>query len=152
MTLKQHNEIDRIVAELDETKLAEHFRSADRPNGRFVRASRRRDPAIVRAQGRIRTAHWRNRLDQRKAATTYQIAMSLVMSLVTADIRNLNRDELNLVGVAFADLQSRGFDLAEVRASLRRLRNQMVDTVDREGEETETTGPALARSEPATVI
>jgi len=39
-----------------------------------------------------------------------------------------------------ADLQSRGFDLLEVKSSLRKLRNRMVDPADLEGEQTESTG------------
>jgi hypothetical protein len=51
-----------------------------------------------------------------------------------------------LVGRALADLQSRAFDLAEVKASLRRLRNRMVDPADRNGEPGESDGEPIGPS------
>lgn len=131
---KTKEEVARIVARIDETRVAEHFRNPDRPDARFVKPRRSQDPAIGRAKARARTAAWRVRLDQRRAASTTTIGMALVMALATAKRSGMTGEDWSLVARAMADLQSRGFDLAEVKASLRRLRNRMVDPVDRKGE------------------
>ncbi len=131
MKLPKRDDVDRIVDQIDVTRIAEHFRNPDRPDARFARSRGRQDPKIRRAKGRVRTAHYRNRLDQAKRPSTYQIGMALVISLVTADSESMSRSDWNLVGRALADLQSRGFDLLEVKGSLRKLRNRMVDPADR---------------------
>jgi hypothetical protein len=130
------DDVDRTVAQIDETRIAEHWRNPDRPNGQFVRPVRQQDPKITRAKTRARTAHYRNRLDQRGAPTTYQIGMAMVAALVTA--KRMSRSDWNLVGRALADLQSRGFDLLEMKSSLCKLRNRMVDPADREDEHAES--------------
>ena len=148
-TRKQHgNDVDRIVAQIDETRVAEHWRNPDRADARFVKQRRPQDPKIRKAKGRARTAMYRNRLDQRGAPTTHQIGMAMVMSLVTADSKSMTRSDWNLVGRALANLQSRGFDISEAKASLRKLRNRVVDPADREGEQTESTGEPIGRSGP----
>jgi hypothetical protein len=136
-------DVDRIVAQIDETHRAEHFRNPDRPDGMFVRSRGRQDPAIGRAKTRIRTAHYRNRLDQRRSASTYTIGMAMLVALVTADSESMSRSDWNLVGRALADLQSRGFDLSEVKASMRKLRNRMVDPADRAGEPGDSTSASI---------
>ncbi len=135
------NEVDRIVARLNETRTTEHYRNHDRPDSRFVKPRRRQDPSIGRAKARIRTAYYRNRLDERGAASTHEIGMAMVMALVTSDAENMTKTDWNLVGRALADLQSRGFDLAEVKSTLRRLRNRMVDPADHDYESTEPGNP-----------
>ena len=140
-------DVDKIVLQIDETRRVEHFRNQDRPDARFVKASRRQDPAIGRAKTRLRTAHYRNRLDQKKAATTHQIGMAMVMALVTAASKKvMTGEDWDLVGRALADLQARGFDLLEVKASLRKLRNKLVDPADRAGEPGESTGAPVRPS------
>lgn len=134
------DDVARIVARIDETRVAEHYRNHDRPDSRFVKARRRQDPSIGRAKARIRTAHYRNRLDERRAPSTHEIAMSLVVALVTAESKSMSKTDWNLVGRALADLQARGFDLQEVKSNLRRLRNRMVDPADRIGESTDPVG------------
>ena len=147
MTQKLKTEdVARIVARIDETRVAEHFRNPDRPNAKFVKADRRQDPAIGRTKTRLRTAHYRNRLDQAKRPSTYQIGMALVMSLATASADSMSRSDWNLVGRALADLQRRGFDIAEAKKTLRRLWNQMVDPADREGEAGESTAAPIQPS------
>jgi hypothetical protein len=138
-TRKPGDDVDRIVAQIDETRVAEHWRSPDRPDAKFVKRHRQ-DSKIRKAKGRARTAMYRNRLDQRAAPSTAQIGVAMVMSLVTADSKSMTRSDWNLVGRALANLQSRGFDLSEVKASLRKLRNRVVDPADREDEHTESTG------------
>ena len=133
------SDADRVVKQIDETRVAEHFRNPDRADSRFVKARRRQDPAIRRAKARLRTANYRNRLDQRGAASAHEIGMALVVALVTTESKSMTKTDWNLVGRALADLQSRGFDLLEVRASLRKLRDQMVDPADRKGESTNPT-------------
>jgi hypothetical protein len=140
-------EIDRVVAALDETRHSEFFRNPDRPDGRFVRERRgRQHPDVLRAQARIRTAHWRNKMDRKRAPTTQQICMSLLVALVTSNLNELTERDHGLVGKMLLDLQSRGFSIVEAKATLRRLRNRMVDPDDRAGEPGETTGPALQLS------
>jgi len=121
------SEVDRIVAAIDDTRIAEHFRSTDRPDSRFVKPRRRQDPSIRRAKTRLRTAAYRNRLDQRRAASTAQIAMSLLVALLTSKRSLLTDSDRDLIGRALSDLQERGFDLREVLDSLLRLRRRVVD-------------------------
>ena len=118
--------VDRIVARIDETRAAEHFRSPDRPAAEFV-GRYRQDPEVRKAKVRLRTAAYRSRLDQRRAATTNQIGMALVIALVTSSSASMTRSDWNLVGRALADLQARGFDLNEVKEALRRLRKRVID-------------------------
>jgi len=143
MKLKPEDDVDRIVAKIDETRVAEHFRNPDRPDAKFVKAARRQDPAIGRAKTRLRTAHYRNRLDQPGAPSSYQIGMALVVAFATAKPDSMSRSDWNLVGRAMADLQRRGYDLAAVKATLRRIRHQMVDRSDREGEPGESTAAPI---------
>ena len=96
------NEVDRIVARLDETRAAEYYRNHERPDARFVKARRRQDPSIGRAKARIRTANYRNRCDERGAASTHEICMAMVVALVTASANSLTRSDWNLVGRAIA--------------------------------------------------
>lgn len=124
------SEIDRIVARIDETRVAEHFRNPDRPDSRFVRARRRQDPAIRKAKTRLRTAHYRARLDQRRSPATSVIGMALVAALVTAKRSEMSREDWNLVARALLDLQRRGFDLAEIKDTLQRFKRRVM-TVDR---------------------
>jgi hypothetical protein len=133
------DEVDRIVARIDETRSSEHFRIPDRSNAHFVKPRRRQDPAIRRAKTRLRTAAYRNRLDQRCAPSTHEIAMALVVALVTTpSSSSMSRSDWTLVGRALADLQRRGFDLAEVRSTLRKLRDR-IDPAD--SEDNQSTDP-----------
>jgi hypothetical protein len=85
------------------------------------------DPAIIRARAGLRTAHYRNRLYQRRASSTY----ALVVAQATA----------------LADLQARGYDIVEAKSTLRKLRHRMVDPADRAVEPAEATS---AQSTPCT--
>jgi hypothetical protein len=128
------NVIDQYVAKLNEARVAEHFRNPDRPDGQFIKDRGRRSVEVVRAQGRIRTASYRNSLDRRGAPTSSQIGMALVMALVTSSEKDLIEADRGLLGKALVDLHARGFDLKEARSMLRRPRNRLVDPADREGE------------------
>jgi hypothetical protein len=64
MQTRKPSDVDRIVAKIDETRIAEHWRNPDRPDAKFVKRRRRQDPKITRAKTRARTAVYRNRLDQ----------------------------------------------------------------------------------------
>jgi hypothetical protein len=139
-TRKPGNDVDRIVARIDETRVAEHWRNPDRPDGTFVRSRRRQDPKVTRAKARARTAMYRNRLDHRRAPTTYQIAMALVVALVTSRLDELTASERGLVGRMLVNLQSRGFSVVESQEMLIRLRNRMVDPADRGSETTVSAG------------
>ena len=131
MDTRKPDDVDRIVSQIDETRMAEHFRNPDRPDSRFVKPRRRQDPAIRRAKGRLRTAAYRNRLDQRAAPSTTQIAMSLVVALVTSRLDALTEVDRGIVGRMLTDLQNRGFSVSESHAMLRRLRDRIVDPADR---------------------
>jgi hypothetical protein len=133
-TRKPGNDVDQIVARIDETRVAEHWRNPDRPNGKFVKSRRRQDPKIRRAKTRVRTALYRNRLDQRGAPSTYQIAMSLVCALVTTRLDDLTEADRGIVRRALVDLQGRGFSVVEARNMLLKLRARMVDPADGGGE------------------
>lgn len=132
-------EVDRIVSQIDETRVSEHFRSPDRPDSRFVKPRRRQDPAIRRAKTRLRTANYRNRLDERRAAPTSIIGMALVMALVTTKRSLLTDSDRDLIGRALVDLQARGFDIREVQDALRRLRRRVVD----QPEDTDSDNPVI---------
>jgi hypothetical protein len=150
--MRQHRrlgpeDVDRVVAALDETRRTEHFRDNDmRPDSRFVRDRGRQDPAITRAKARIRTAAYRNRLDQKRIPSTAAIGMALVVALVTSRMIELTDDDRTLVGRMIVDLRNRGFDVVASKNMLRRLRNRMVDPADREGEPGESTGAPLRPS------
>jgi hypothetical protein len=147
MQMRQsEREVNRIVAAIDETRATEHFRNPDRPNGRAFRERQRQDPAITRAKTRLRTQHYRNRLDAKRVPTTYQLGAALVMALATADGRFMSQADYHVVGRALADLQARGFDIAEVKESLRRMRNQMMDPADRSGEPDGNVGAPVSPS------
>lgn len=120
------SEADRIIAMIDETRIAEHFRNPDRPDTRFVKPRRRQDPAITRAKTRLRTASYRSRLDERCAPSTAVIGMSLVMALVTLKRSSLTESDQTLIGRALVDLKDRGFNLAEVLDTLQRLRRRVM--------------------------
>lgn len=132
MTREKSEATDRIVAKIDETRVAEHWRNPDRPDSKFVKPRRLQDPAIGRAKARLRTAAYRNRLDQRAAPSTYQIAMALVVALVTSRLDELTESDRGLVGRMLVNLQNSGFSVAESKAMLRRLRNRIVDPADPE--------------------
>ena len=118
-------DIDRIVSEIDDTRVAEHWRSPDRPDGRFVVDRRRQDPAIGRAKARLRTASYRNCLDRRGAPSTAQIGMALVVAMVTSSVDVLTAAERGILASALIDLQARGFSVVEAKAMLLRLRDRI---------------------------
>ncbi len=126
----EDNEVERIVAAIDETRRTEYFRDPDRPNSKLVRRRRRQDPAIGKAKARLRTAAYRNRLDQRCVPSTCQIGMALVFALVTAKFDELTEADRGLVGRALVDLQQRGFSVDEAKEMLRRLRRRLVEPTD----------------------
>lgn len=132
---RRTDETARIVAALDETRSAEHFRNPDRPDATFLRSRRGRQPVeVIRAQARVRVAHWRSQQDRKGAPTTAQIGQALVAALVTAKLDELTRADHDLVTRMLQDLENRGFDLGEAKATLRRLRSRLVDPADRAGE------------------
>jgi hypothetical protein len=91
----------------------------------------------------MRTAAWRNDNDRRGRPEARDIGMSLVTALVTSqDLMSMTGPEVRFVTAALADLEARGFDRAQVLRVLRRLRNRLLDPGDRQGEESESTGPA----------
>jgi hypothetical protein len=112
-------DVDRLVAAIDETRQAEHFRSP-------TRARQRQDPAISRAKTRLRTAVYRNRLDQRRAASTDVIGRAMVRALVTANLESITAGDRDVIGRALLGLRDAGYSLTEVRDTLRRLRRRLV--------------------------
>jgi hypothetical protein len=67
----------------------------------------------------------------------------LCVALVTSNLNELTDCERSLIGRMLDDLRLRGFDLKESLQTLRRLRNRMMDPMDRQGEPTETTRPPI---------
>lgn len=142
----QPEEIDRITAQIDETRRTEHWRDHDgRPDSRAFRprSTGRVPPAVVRSQTRLRTAAWRNRKDRSRSPDSHQIGMALVRALITSKLRELTWTDYDLVDRALADLQSRGFSIAETKAVLRRMRTRYVDPADRAREPDDSCGPAI---------
>lgn len=140
-------EVLRIVGQIDETRrnLFEIDRD-DAPDGRAFRDRGRQDIRIKRAKTRLRTAAYRKRLAERRIATPDQVAMAILKSLVTSSVEDLLQGDRNLLARTLMDLQARGFDVSATTKALRRLRNELMDPADREGEATESTGPAIVPS------
>ena len=138
------DDVGRIVAQIDETRVAEHWRNPDRPDGQFVKKRRRhrQDPKITRAKTRVRTAVWRNGLDRLGRPEVNVIGMALVTSLATSpNLLDMTELEVRFIAAALADLEGRGFDRVQILRVLRRIRNRMVDPEDRAGEATESGEP-----------
>jgi len=124
-------ETDRIVAAIDETRRTEHWRDHDgRPQARVFR-QRRVAPEIVRAQTRLRTAHWRTEMDRRAAPDSREIGMALVHALITTRLSEMTRSDRDILARALMDLDARGYNPVEAQRTLRRLRNRYVDNGDR---------------------
>lgn len=147
MNLRPSSDVDRTVNEIDKMREAAFFRDPDRPSTQFVPVRQRQDPRIRQAKARARTAAWRNGLDRLRRPEARDIGMSLVTALVTSpDLLDMTGREVRFVTAALADLDARGFDRNETLKVLRRLRNRLLDSDDRQGEETESTGPAITPS------
>jgi len=143
-------DVDNQVGQIDQMRETDLFRDPDRPSTRFIKPRKRQDIRIRRAKGRARTSAWRNDLDRRRCPEARDIGMSLVVALVTSnDLLDMTNPEVRFVTAALADLESRGFDRAQTLLVLRRLRNRLVDSDDRQGEEVESkdvTEPAPEKS------
>lgn len=144
MAQKLNEEEARRIAELDDVRATHFFRAPDRPDSRFVKSSRRVPIEVRRAQARMRTARWRSELDRRKAPTTRDVGMAMVIALSTMEhVGRLTEEDVNIVRRAFAYLEANGFAVEEAKALIRRMRLRLVDPADREGEESETRGPPI---------
>ncbi|CUT11483.1 hypothetical protein BF49_2563 [Bradyrhizobium sp.] len=143
-------EIDRVVAAIDETRRTENFRNPDdRPDATVFKMRGRVPPEVIRAQTRCRTAAWRVRMDRRKAPDSRELAMSLLYALITTRLSEMTWTDKDLVARALMDLQARGYDVNEAKATLRRIRNRYVDPADRAGEPSEScAAPIRLATEP----
>jgi hypothetical protein len=131
----RHDDVVRI-AELDDMRKTQFFRAPDRPASLFVKLRRRTPAEVKKAQGRMRTARWRSDMDARKAPTVAQIGMALAAALATTqNIGQLTVEDMLLVQRALHRLKANGFDVAEARKTMCRLRKKLVDPVDRESEQ-----------------
>ena len=129
-------EIARIVEQIDRTRIEEHFRLPDRPDARFVKAEGRVPPEVVRAQTRLRTAHWRTRMDSRRRPTLDQVGRALAVAFAGhPDFREIYRLEGSILDRAMVDLESRGFSPTEAQDVLRKLRRKLVEQADRSPDE-----------------
>jgi hypothetical protein len=146
--MNRQSTVARTVAGIRRSSAELFFRNDDRPSTEFVPVRQREDPAIRRAKAQARTAAWRMEGDRLRRPEARDIGMALVSALVTSEnLRfSMTDPELRFVEVALADLEARGFDRGQIQTVLRRLRNRLVDPGDREGEESETTGPAIVPS------
>jgi hypothetical protein len=87
-------------------------------------------------------------MDSRAAPDVREIGMALVYSLITSRLSELTWTDKDILARALQDLQARGYDLHEAKATLRRLRNRMVDPGDRQGEPDDGCGkPILLQGE-----
>jgi hypothetical protein len=137
------SDVDKIVEQIDKRKESEFWRDPDRPSTVFVPTRQRQDPRIRQAKARARTAAWRNACDRLGRPEARDIGMALVASLVTSpNLLDMTEPEVRFVTAALADLDARGFDRAQTLKVLRRLRNRSVHPDDRQGEDTESTGPS----------
>ncbi|MGY3356279.1 hypothetical protein ACVWZK_002942 [Bradyrhizobium sp. GM0.4] len=132
----RREDADRVVAEIDETRRAEHWRDPDRPDPRVFAPRRVRvPPEIVKAQTRLRTAAWRNRMDRRRAPTGREVGMALVAALITSSMSEImESSDRGILAKALVDLDRRGFSVTEAKATLRRLRDRHVEHDDRKGD------------------
>ncbi|MDB6166015.1 MAG: hypothetical protein JWQ83_1155 [Lacunisphaera sp.] len=145
--MNHQSTVDRAVADIRRSSAELFFRNDDRPSTEFVPVRRREDPEIRKAKAQARTAAWRMECDRQRRPESRDVGMALLIALVTSDhLRDMTSTELRFVGAALADLEARGFDREETKAVMRRLRNRLVDPGDRQGEDSETTGPAIAPS------
>lgn len=141
------SDVDNLVGQIDKTRESVFFRDPDRPSTKFIGSRQRQDPRVRRAKTRARTAAWRNDLDRLRRPESADIGKALVTALVTSkNLLDMTEPEIRFVTAALAELESRGFDRAQTLRVLRRLRNRMVDPGDRQGEESESTGPAIMPS------
>jgi hypothetical protein len=141
-------EVDRVVAEIDKTRKTQFWRDPDRPSTTFVPVRRKKeDPQITRAKARARTAAWRNHLDRLRRPEARDVGMALVTALAAStDLLTMTEPEVRFVSAALSDLESRGFDRAQVLRVLRRLRNRLVDPGDRAGEHSESCSQPIVPS------
>jgi hypothetical protein len=127
------------VAEIDAGRQAYFQRDPDRPDARFIKSHGRVPPEVRKAQGRLRTSRWRSDMDRKRAPTASEVGMALAVALATtSNLRSLTGDDRNLVMRALHDLKARGYDIDQAKATMRRLRNKMMDPLDRQGEATES--------------
>lgn len=136
-------ETERRVAALDGLRRTTFFRDPDRPDARVLKRLDPVPPEVRRAQARLRTAHWRKKMDRDRRPSAGQIGMSLVAALVTARLDEITEKDRGLVGRMLLELQSRGFSIEQAKATLRRMRTKYVDPADRAGEPDDDCGPPI---------
>ena len=95
-------DVDKI-AELDAVRNAYFGRDPDRPDASFGRRSRERvPPEVKRAKGRLRSAHWRDKLDKLRRPTVRDVGMALAHALATtSDFSKMTRADYDLLRRAF---------------------------------------------------
>jgi hypothetical protein len=132
----REDEVNRIVQSIDETTrdLFSMSNIDGPPDGRAFRKRVREDVRITRAKSRLRMSAWRKANAEAKRATTDQIVRSMLKALVTSKPSELQPSDRTLIGRVLVDLTARGFDLHAAKASLRKLRDDIVPPVDRAGE------------------
>lgn len=134
------------IKEMDSVRATVFFRDPDRPDPAFVKSRRCVAQEVRRAQQRLRTAKWRSAMDARKAPTAEQIGMAMCVALATSKLGELTTEDRQLVQAALHNLKANGFSIDEAKATMRRLRNRLVDPKDREGEPAESCGRPLLPS------
>jgi hypothetical protein len=128
-------ESQRVVDAIDATRQTEHWRDHDgRPDAKAFKGRGRVALDVVRAQTRLRTADWRNRMDRKRSPDSREIGMSLVHALITSKLSEMTYSDRDLIARMLVDLQARGYDVVEARSTLRRLRNRYVAPGDRNGD------------------
>jgi hypothetical protein len=122
---------DQTVAEIDRARESYFTRSTDRPQGRIRPRSRQSDEVKV-AKSRLRTAAWRNELDKRGRPESDAVALQLLVCLIhvardsgyeVADMPETKKAFDRM----FSIMEERGFQLAEVKAVIKRLTRRAGD-------------------------
>jgi hypothetical protein len=86
-------------------------------------------------------------MDRRRAPTAEQFGMAMAVALATTSrLDDLTVADRQLVQRALAFLTANGFDVAEAKATMRRMRLKLVDPADRDGEASESCAPPIRPS------
>ncbi len=125
--MKKDTDVAQRVAELDRERQEYFFRDVDRPSTRSVTSRSHQDPQLARANGRLRTAAWRNRVDRLRRPELRDVGMALLRALVTSpDLPHLSGPGLRILTAALTDLEGRGFDRQQIRFVCKRFRKSLL--------------------------
>lgn len=126
--MQSNIEAKQTIANIDAVRRSTYFRDPDRPDARFVKPRRKRTPTeTTRAMQRLRTDAWRAEMDRRRAPSASQIGMALVIALVKSKPSEWTEADRGVLAKALLDLDARGFDVKEAKATLQRMKKRLSD-------------------------